>query len=50
MATDKSDVKKDSWPEAFNRVVNLIIITALLAIVLGFFFTFGAILAVNIFN
>lgn len=50
MASDKSDVKKETWSEAFNKVVNLVIITALLAIVLGFFFTFGAILAVNIFN
>lgn len=50
MVTDKTDVEKDTWPEAFNKVVNLIIITALLAIVLGFFFTFGAILAISIFN
>ena len=50
MINNESDIKKETWPEAFNKVVNLIIITALLAIVLGFFFTFGAILAINIFN
>ena len=50
VTTDKPEVKKESWSDAFNKVVNLMIITALVAMILGFFATFGAILAINIFN
>lgn len=41
--------KKDSWSKSINTVVNLIVITALVAIVFGFFAAFGAMFALKIF-
>lgn len=50
MTTDEKKGKTDeSWSKSINTVVNLIVVTALIAMVFGFFAAFGAILAVNIF-
>lgn len=45
----KEKPKDDSWSKAINTTVNIIIITALVAMVFGFFAAFGAILALEIF-
>lgn len=45
----KEKPKDDSWTKAINTTVNIIIITALVAMVFGFFAAFGAILALKIF-
>lgn len=45
-----NDKKDDSWSKAINTTVNIIIITALVAMVFGFFAAFGARLSLSIFN
>lgn len=45
----KTEVKDDSWSKAINTVVNMIVITALIAMVFGFFAAFGAMFALKIF-
>lgn len=46
----KDKTKDDSWSKSINTVVNLIVVTALIAMVFGFFAAFGAILSISIFN
>lgn len=44
------DEKKDeSWSKSINAVVNLIVVTALIAMVFGFFAAFGALFALRVF-
>ena len=45
----KDKAKDDSWSKAINTTVNIIVVTALVAIVFGFFATFGALFALKIF-
>jgi len=47
---DKTKDKDDSWSKSINTMVNLIVVTALVAMVFGFFAAFGAVLSLNIFN
>jgi|GEM_PF-5617747 len=42
--------EKDSWSKAVNTVANLVITTALVSMVFGFFATFGAIFALSVFK
>lgn len=44
----KDKTKDDSWSKAINTTVNIIIITALVAMVFGFFATFGALFALKL--
>lgn len=44
---DKS--KDDSWSKAINTTVNIIVVTASVAVVFGFFAAFGALVALKIF-
>lgn len=41
--------KDDSWSKSINTIVNLIVVTALIAMVFGFFAAFGALFALKIF-
>ena len=41
--------KDDSWSKAINTTVNIIVVTALVALVFGFFAAFGAMFALKIF-
>lgn len=41
--------KDDGWSKSINTVVNLIVVTALIAMVFGFFAAFGALFALKIF-
>lgn len=43
------DKKDDSWSKAINTTVNIIVVTALVAVVFGFFAAFGAMFALKIF-
>lgn len=49
ISDDKKDGKDDSWSKAINTVVNLMLITALVATIFGFFAAFGALFALTIF-
>lgn len=44
-----NDKKDDSWSNAINTTVNIIVVTALVAVVFGFFAAFGAMFALKIF-
>lgn len=46
---NKTEVKEDSWSKSINSMVNLIVVTALVAMVFGFFAAFGAMFALKIF-
>lgn len=46
--TEKTD-KDDSWSKSINTTVNIIVVTALVAVVFGFFAAFGAMVALKIF-
>nr|WP_313974104.1 hypothetical protein [uncultured Psychrobacter sp.] len=46
--TEKTD-KDDSWSKAINTTVNIIVVTALVAVVFGFFAAFGAMFALKMF-
>ena len=48
MNTD-DDKKDDSWSKAINTTVNIIVVTALVATVFGFFAAFGALFTLKIF-
>lgn len=51
MTDEKSKQTKedDSWSKSINTIVNLIVVTALTAMVFGFFAVFGAMFALKIF-
>lgn len=50
MTTDEKKGKNDdSWSKSINTVVNLIVVTALIAVVFGFFAAFGALFALRVF-
>ncbi len=44
-----AEVKEESWSKSINTIVNLIVVTALIAMVFGFFAAFGALFALKIF-
>lgn len=45
----KQESNDDSWSKSINTMVNMIVVTALVATVFGFFAAFGAMLALKIF-
>ena len=45
----KDKAKDDSWSKAINTVVNLMLVTALVATIFGFFAAFGAMFALKVF-
>ena len=45
----KDKAKDDSWSKAINTAVNIIVVTALVAMVFGCFAAFGALFALKIF-
>lgn len=50
MKDDSKEVKKDNWSDAINKVVNVVVFTALLSVVFGFFSAYGALMALMIFR
>lgn len=46
--SSEGKAKDDSWARAVNTVANIVIITALIAMIFGFFATFGALFALKV--